>query len=100
MRSWTAKVGIQKSGDDLTALAIAELTAAVPGPWNENQLNGKFQSFVSLCEFLGLLRRHLRIGSSVDEEKRGISLVEVCHGTGEFREFRLFVGVATQQKLQ
>ena len=95
-----AKIGIQESGDDLPARAIVELRAAVLCAGYEDQSHGKVLRFAGLREIFGLLRWHLRVGGSVDEEKRRIVLVEVGHRAGELRKTGLLVGMATKEKFQ
>ena len=53
-------MGIQECGDDLSALAIVELGAAMFGAGYEDQPSGKFQCFVRLRE----------ISAAVDVPKR------------------------------
>ena len=79
---------------------VVERSSAVCCAVDDLELNRGIHLLVGAAKFKRLVDGHLRILISVQQEQRRVVSIDLEYGTGQPRERRKIVGLATQQYLE
>src|SRR4051794_1356432 len=90
----------KKVRDQVRALGVEELFAAMAAAVEDDRAAGELERLVAALELEGLVHRGLRVLVAVDQQQRGVAGVDVEHGAGQAREVRRLVRLRAQQQLK